>query len=85
MNQPSLTISGLREAVETRDAARLKALYADDAVLTIIDNDNPPSKPRTIAGHKDIGAFLDDICSRDMTHTVDMGLIDGNGLAFVIR
>lgn len=83
MKNPNVTISGLRRAVEARDAASLKALYADDAVLTIIDNDNPPSKPRTIAGARDIGAFLDDVCSRDMTHTVDMGLIDGNAMAFV--
>lgn len=83
MTNANLTINGLRKAIETRNAASLKALYADDAVLTIIDNDNPPSKPRTIAGAKDIGAFLDDVCSRDMTHTVDMGVIDGNNLAFV--
>ena len=27
--------------------------------------------------------FLDDVYSRDMTHTVEMGLIEGNSLAFV--
>ena len=83
MTTTNLTIGGLRKAVETRDAASLKAFYADDAVLTIIDSDNPPSKPRTIAGAKDIGAFLDDVYSRDMTHTIDMGVIDGHSLAFV--
>jgi hypothetical protein len=83
MTNTNLTISGLRKAVETRNAASLKALYADDAVLTIIDNDNPPSKPRTIAGAKDIGTFLDDVYSRDMTHTIEMGLIDGKSMAFV--
>ena len=77
------TISGLRKAVEARDAASLKSLYAADAIMTIIDNDNPPSRPRTIKGAKDIGEFLDDVCSRDMTHTLDMGMIDGTNLAFV--
>jgi ketosteroid isomerase-like protein len=42
------TISDPRHAVENRDAASLEAMYADDAVLTIIDTDNPPSRPRTI-------------------------------------
>ena len=77
------TISGLRKAVEARDAASLKSYYAGDAVLTIVDTDNPPSKPRIIAGAKDIGAYLDDVYSRDMTHTIDMGVIDGKAMAFV--
>lgn len=83
MSHPRPTIDGLRRAVEKRDAAGLKALYADDAVLTIIDNENPPSKPRIITGAKDIGTFLDDVYSRDMQHSIEMGLIDGNRLAFV--
>lgn len=83
MPQSVPTIDGLRRAVETRDAGSLKSFYADDAVLTIIDNDNPPSKPRIISGAKDIGAFLDDVYSRDMTHNLEMGVIDGKRLAFV--
>lgn len=77
------TIPNLRRAIETRDAKSLKALYAANAVLTIVDTDNPPSKPRTITGAADIGAFLDDVYSRDMTHTLDSGMVDGKHLAFV--
>lgn len=77
------TIEGLRKAVEARDAASLKSYYADNAVLTIIDADNPPSKPRRLNGAAAIGEFLDDVYSRDMTHTVDAGLLDGKRLAFV--
>jgi hypothetical protein len=77
------TVEGLRRAVETRDAKSIKAYYADDATLTIIDSDNPPSKPRKIKGAAAIGEYLDDVYSRDMTHTVDMGLVDNQHLAFV--
>ncbi|MFN0192648.1 MAG: nuclear transport factor 2 family protein [Aestuariivirga sp.] len=77
------TITDLRRAVENRDSTRLKAMYADDAVITIIDTDNPPSRPRKISGARDIGAYLDDVYSRDMTHTVDGGVVDGKQLAFV--
>jgi len=77
------TIAGIRKAVESRDAKSLKALYASNAVLTIIDSENPPSKPRTITGAADIGAFLDDVYSRDMTHSLDSGIIDDKHLAFV--
>jgi hypothetical protein len=83
MSQNSPTIAGIRKAVETRDAKSLKALYAANAILTIIDTDNPPSKPRTIKGAKDIGNFLDDVYSRDMKHTLDNGIVDGKHLAFV--
>lgn len=83
MAQSHPTIDSLRRAIETRDAKSLKAFYADDAVLTIIDNDNPPSKPRTIKGAKEIGAFLDDVYGREMTHSLEMGVIDGKNLAFV--
>lgn len=77
------TIDGLRRAIEARDAESLKSFYADDAVLTIIDSDNPPSKPRTISGAKEISAFLEDVYSREMTHSLQMGVIDGKNLAFV--
>ena len=83
MMQNSPTIAGIRKAVETRDAKSLKALYAANAVLTIIDTDNPPSKPRIIQGVTEIGSFLDDVYGRDMKHTLDHGLVDGKHLAFV--
>ena len=83
MSQSAPTIAAIRQAIETGDAKSLKALYAKDAVLTIIDTDNPPSKPRTITGAKDIGAFLDDVYSRDMKHTLDYGVADAKHLAFV--
>ena len=83
MTYPRPTIDGLRRAIETRDAKSLKSFYADDAVLTIIDSDNPPSKPRTISGAREIGAFLDDVYSREMTHSLDIGVLDGKTLAFV--
>lgn len=81
MELPS--IDSLRRAIEGRDAKSLASLYAEDAVLTIIDSDNPPSKPRIIRGAKEIAAFLEDVYSRDMTHSLEMGLIDGSQLAFV--
>ena len=83
MSQNSPTIAGIRKAVETRDAKSLKALYAANAILTIIDTDNPPSKPRTIKGAKDIGVFLDDVYGRDMKHTLEHGVVDGKHLAYL--
>jgi hypothetical protein len=83
MTQKIPTISGLREAVKNNDASTLKSYYADNAVMTVIDSINTPSKPRTIKGAKEIGAFIDDVYSRDMTHAIDVGVLDGKTLAFV--
>ena len=77
------TIAALSKAIEGRDSKRLREFYAEDAVMTIIDSDNPPSKPRVIKGAKEIGQFLEDVYSRDMTHTVESGIVEGNKLAFI--
>ncbi len=79
------SIEALRHAVEGRDREGMKALYARDAVLTIIDTVNPPSRPRTLRGAAEIGAWIADVCGREMTHEIELGVIDGNRLAFLER
>ena len=83
MGQNSPSIAALRKAVETRDSKTMKGFYAADAVLTVIDSDNPPSRPRTIKGASAIGSFYDDVCGRDMTHKLEFGALEGRHLAFV--
>jgi ketosteroid isomerase-like protein len=72
----------IKKAIETRDGRFLAGLYADDAVVRVIDHNNPPSRARIIKGRNAIGAFWDDICGRTMTHKVDVTLAEGNKLAF---
>jgi len=82
MSDRQIGIDDLRAAIESRNAAGLIALYADDAVMRIIARDNPPSRPRELKGRPAIIAYFDDVCSRAMTHNVECGLADGNRLAF---
>ena len=77
-----VTVAGLRRAIEGRKANALAALYAEDAVVQVIDRDNPPSKPRNLQGRSAITAYFEDVCGRDMTHKVESGLAVGNRLAF---
>jgi hypothetical protein len=72
----------IKKAIETRDGRLLASLYADDAVVRVIDHNNPPSRPRIIKGRNSIAAFWDDICGRTMTHKVDVTLAEGDKLAF---
>jgi hypothetical protein len=78
----SLTLPALSRAIEGRDAATLASFYADNAVLQIVDQQNPPSKPREIKGRDAITAYFNDICGRAMTHRVEDGVAEGNRLAF---
>jgi ketosteroid isomerase-like protein len=78
----TLTIPTLRRAIENRDGMTLAGYYADDAVLRIIDQMNPPSQPQEIKGRAAIAAYYDDVCGRTMTHRVDTGMMDGDQLAF---
>ena len=82
MHPTGITVSDLRRAIEAHNASVLSGLYADDAVMRIIDRDNPPSKPRELKGRAAIAAYYDDVCSRAMTHTVEAGVADGDRLAF---
>jgi ketosteroid isomerase-like protein len=72
----------LKRAIETRDAKTLAALYDEDALLRIIDQENPPSRPRDLRGREAIAAYYDDVCGRAMSHQIDAALASDEALAF---
>jgi ketosteroid isomerase-like protein len=77
-------LDALRRGHAEHDAAGLAALYADDAVIRIVDAAHPPSTPMELRGKAEIRGFLDDVCGRDMTHEVAMAFSDGDRLAFQV-
>jgi ketosteroid isomerase-like protein len=78
----SVSGAAIKRAIEGRDGRMLASFYADDAVVRVIDRNNPPSKPREVKGKSAIATFWDDICSRAMTHKVETSIAEGNRLAF---
>jgi ketosteroid isomerase-like protein len=82
MQTAPITVANLKRAIESRDAGTLSDWYADDAVVRIIDCNNPPSRPRELRGKASIAAYYDDVCSRAMSHAVEFGLAQGDRLAF---
>ena len=78
----SITGADIKRAIEARNGRMLSSFYANDAILRVIDRNNPPSKPRELRGRAAIDMFWDDICSRAMTHKVDFTAVEGNRLAF---
>ena len=53
-----VTVARLKRAIEARNARALAGLYAEDAVVQVIDRDNSPSKPRNLEGMSAISAYL---------------------------
>lgn len=81
-NAKKVTGSAIKHAIESRDGRMLASFYADDAIVCVIDRNNPPSRPREVRGKSAITVFWDDICSRAMTHDVAFSVAEGDRLAF---
>jgi SnoaL-like domain len=77
-----VSVADLKRAIEGRDAQALTSFYDENAVLRIIDRDNPPSKPRQLRGRAEIAAYYDDVCGRAMSHHLEAGVTDAKGIAF---
>jgi SnoaL-like domain len=73
----------LKSALERSDVETLIGLYADDAKMTIVDRDRPPSAPMVVAGKGDIASFWRDVCSREMSHKVGHEIVGDDRVAFV--
>lgn len=84
MTAKTTTVNGaaIKRAIEGRDGRALASFYADDALVRVIDRNNPPSRPREVRGKQAIATFWDDICSRAMTHEVAFDVAEGDRLAF---
>lgn len=78
----SITVATLKRAIEGRKAPAIAGFYTDDAIIQVIDRDNPPSKPRQLKGKSAIAAYFEDVCGRDMTHKIENGVAAGARLAF---
>ena len=80
---PAFDAGTLRRGIEEHTASALLSLYADDAEIRIVDRDTQPSHPKVLHGRDEIGAMLDDVYSRDMTHKLENCVVQGDRAAFV--
>ncbi len=75
-------LAALGRAIAERDAETQLAMYAPAATVTIADRITQPGSPRVLNGAEEIGAWLRDICQREMTHEVQHSVRDESGAAF---
>jgi SnoaL-like domain len=82
-NPVAFDFGGLRRALEQSDADALITLYAEDAEMTIVDRNRPPSAPMRLTGKNAIAEFWRDVCARDMTDRVGHEVVGADRAAFV--
>ena len=69
-------------AIEERDASAQLALYSDGASVTLVDRNAQPGAPRVLRDKGEIAVWVQDVCARDMTHSVGHTVSDATGVAF---
>jgi ketosteroid isomerase-like protein len=74
----------LKRSIEERDASAQVALFADDATVELVDQANPPGNPLVVRGRDAIREQIEDVMSRDMTHTVSGLVVDGDKASYAI-
>ena len=81
----SIDAATVRRAYAERDASLLSGLYADDAVIEIVDAQNTPSRPQRLEGRDAIAAHHADILARDMSHAVEHVAVGDGQIGYSVR
>lgn len=75
-------LEALRSGYRDRDAAKVASVYAEDVEITIVNRNNPPSRPLVVRGRKAFMSLIEDICSREMTHQIERVVVGEGSLAY---
>ena len=81
----SVDAATVRRAYAERNADLLAGLYADDAVVEIVDAQNTPSRPQRLVGNDAIAAHHADILGRDMTHAIEHIAVGDGQIGYSVR
>lgn len=71
-------------AIEERDGSTQLSMYSTDATVTVADPINQPSAPRTLRAREEIAQWINEVTSRDMTHSVRHAVNDATGAAVIV-
>jgi nuclear transport factor 2 (NTF2) superfamily protein len=77
-----LDLEALRRAAEGKDPEAMLSLYADDAEYVRVDRNNTPSSPMALSGKEEVGEYLRDVFSREMTHRIVNEVVGEDRAAF---
>lgn len=82
VSSASFDLARFCAAAEGRDVETQLAMYAPDAVVTVADRINQPGSPHVLRGRDEIGAWLQDVGGREMSHHIQHSVGDAGGAAF---
>jgi hypothetical protein len=69
----------IRSGYRDRDVAKVMSAYAEAIESTIVNRNNPPSRPLVLRGRAALKRMVEDICSREMSHAIaDVTVGDGS-------
>jgi SnoaL-like domain len=77
-----LDLEALRRAAEGKDPEAMLGLYADDAEYVRVDRNSTPSSPMALRGKEEVGGYLRDVFSREMTHRIENEVVREDRAAF---
>src|SRR3954453_6009436 len=83
MTATTTNINDLSAAIESRNATEITEWYSEGATLTILDRDHPPASPARYSGRQEIFGYYQEICSRNIDHSVHDLVRTDDALAFV--
>jgi len=82
---PEAILELLREGYRARDAAMVASAYAEDAQCTIVNRNNPPSRPMVLRGRAALEEVVRDVCSREMTHDIGQATVGADSIAYRVE
>ena len=84
-SSPEALIEMLREGYRSRDPALVASAYAENVESTIVNRNNPPSRPMVLRGRAAVEEMIRDICSREMTHDITQASIGEGSMAYRVE
>ena len=81
-NPEESALEALRTGYRERDAAKVLSVYADDVEATIVNRNNPPSRPLVLRGRAALRKMVQDICAREMTHAMQGATVADGSIAY---
>jgi hypothetical protein len=78
-------IETIRAGYRARDAAKVMSAYADNVECTIVNRNNPPSKPMVLRGRDAVKRMVEDLCAREMTHEISRIVVGRGSIAYRIE
>ena len=78
-------LEAIRSGYRDRDVAKVMSAYAEDIESTIVNRNNPPSRPLILRGRAALQRMVEDICAREMTHAMAGPIVGDGALSYRVE